>query len=85
MDSDEESNTTASSFDDDNDSYDDKVNGVEVDVGSNNMEDEENQESEWNWNENFIQNTSFPSKDVKRHTAINFTENMNPVNTFNKL
>ena len=84
MDSDEESNTTALIFDDDNDFYDDTGSDAEIDVENDSVEDEEDQESEWNWNENFIQNTNFPSKEVWGHMAISFTESMKAVDIFNK-
>jgi hypothetical protein len=85
MDSDQESNTSASSFDDDNNSYDDTESDVEIDDGSDAVEDEEKREREWNWSENFIQNTTFPSKEVKGHTTITFTTNMKLIDIFNKL
>jgi hypothetical protein len=84
MDSDQESNTSASSFDDDNNSYDDTESDVEIDDGSDAVEDEEKREREWNWSENFIQNTTFPSKEVKGHTTITFTTNMKLIDIFNK-
>jgi hypothetical protein len=50
-------------------------------------EDEEEQDEqifEQNWNQKFVQDKKFCSKEVKGHTALTFAKNIKPINVLNK-
>jgi hypothetical protein len=57
---------------------DSSVDDDEVIIGSENEE-----ELEWNWSPEFIQDTPFSSDEVQSHTTITFTNNIKPIDTFN--
>lgn len=94
MDSDQESNTSDSTFDDKSDFYDENESDLEMDEeenacendndGEDAIENEGEEEVEWNWNQTFIPDTNFPSKEVKGHTTITITNNINPIDIFDK-
>ncbi|CAF1437398.1 unnamed protein product [Adineta ricciae] len=75
---DEESIADDSPVDDDSDCYDENEN-----EGEDTIENEQT-ELEWNWSQNFVQDTFFSAKEVKGHTTITSSNNIKPIETFNK-
>ncbi|CAF1269572.1 unnamed protein product [Adineta steineri] len=94
MDCDQESTTSDSSVDDKYDFYNENESDLEIDDEETTMETENEEEAaeieekeedfELNWSQNFIQDTIFPSDDIKGHTSITSTNNIKPIDIYNK-